>query len=146
MSRPDNEERRGAEGMGGAEPPGATRSAHSAQAWRGRRAPDLPWSEHHAGQSEATDPSALSRPKDQNFFGWGHVSGGVIVGLMLTFDTPATAFWTILAPGNLCNRSALDFSSIDCLRQSIWMRMRNRLFANEPTSCGKARAGLKAAP
>ena len=36
-------------GMGGAEPPGATRSApRRARAWRGWRAPDLPRSEHRA--------------------------------------------------------------------------------------------------
>jgi hypothetical protein len=49
LSRPDlivAGPRSAAVGMGGAEPPGATRSALLARAWRGWRAPDLPRSEH----------------------------------------------------------------------------------------------------
>jgi hypothetical protein len=47
-SRPGNASpRRATQGMGGAEPPGATRSApYRAPAWRGWRAPDLLRSEH----------------------------------------------------------------------------------------------------
>jgi hypothetical protein len=49
--------RRATQGMGGAEPPGATRRRLGARAWRGWRAPDLPRSEHCGTLYQLANPA-----------------------------------------------------------------------------------------